>query len=197
MIASVRCGRMIRAYTAVCHSEPRRQRGIPSASAKGVPRCARDDRPNMQLVVTIHEPTEDAAIEAIRKLREDHDMIEVRLDAFGGRNAEPFRNITKKPIIFTNRGGEPVDADFGLINVEYGRKVKYPDRTVLSFHDFEAVPDLKQLIAAMTAFGCAHTKVAVTPRTLRENEQLLAVIQPGLTMIGMGERGLYSRILAP
>ena len=166
----------------------------------------------MQLVVTIHEPTEDAAIEAIRKLREDHDMIEVRLDAFRGRNAEPFRNITKKPIIFTNRGVEPVDADFGLIDVEYGRKVKYPDRTVLSFHDFEAVPDLKQLISAMTAFGCAHTKIAVTPRTLRENEELLAALPltlhplpasgeragvRGLTMIGMGERGLYSRILAP
>src|SRR5205823_3637798 len=124
-------------------------------------------------------------------------MIEVRLDAFRGRNAEPFRNITKKPIIFTNRGGEPVDADFGLIDVEYGRKVKYPDRTVLSFHDFEAVPDLKQLIAAMTAFGCAHTKIAVTPRTLRDNESLLDAIRPGLTIIGMGERGLYSRILAP
>ena len=103
----------------------------------------------VQLVVTIYEPTEEAAIQAIRKLPPDHDMVEVRLDAFGGRSAEPFRNVTKKPIIFTNRGGEPVDADFGLIDVEYGRKVKYPDRTVLSFHDFEAVPDLKQLIAAI------------------------------------------------
>jgi len=37
----------------------------------------------------------------------------------------------------------------------------------------------------------------VTPKTLAENEQLIAAIRPGLTMIGMGERGLYSRILAP
>src|SRR6266566_6149624 len=127
----------------------------------------------MQLVVTIHESSQDAAIEAIRNLREDHDMVEVRLDAFGGRSAEPFRNVTKKPMIFTNRGGEPVDADFGLIDVEYGRKVKYPDRTVLSFHDFEGISDLKPMVKAMTAFGCAHTKIAVTPRTLSENEELL------------------------
>jgi len=49
----------------------------------------------------------------------------------------------------------------------------------------------------MCAEGCAHTKIAVTPSTLHENEQLLAAIQPRLTLIGMGERGLYSRILAP
>ena len=151
----------------------------------------------MHLVATIYEPTLSAAIEAIRKLPPDHDMVEVRLDAFGGGSAEPFRNVTKKPIIFTNRGGEPVDADFGLIDVEYGRTVNDPQRTVLSFHDFEGMPDLKPLIEAMTAIGCAHTKIAVTPRTLRENEELLAAIRPGLTMIGMGERGLYSRILAP
>src|SRR6266567_768512 len=108
----------------------------------------------MQLVVTIHESTQDAAIDAIRNLREDHDMVEVRLDAFGGRSAEPFRNVTKKPMIFTNRGGEPVDADFGLIDVEYGRKVKYPDRTVLSFHDFEGMPDLPTLLRSMLAERC-------------------------------------------
>src|SRR5207245_10713061 len=63
--------------------------------------------------------------------------------------------------------------------------------------DFEGIPDLQPLIDAMTAFGCAHTKIAVTPQTLRENEELLAAIRPGLAIFGMGERGLYSRILAP
>jgi 3-dehydroquinate dehydratase len=151
----------------------------------------------MQLVVTIHEPTQEGAIQAIRALRDDHDMVEVRLDAFGGRDVEPFRGLTSKPMIFTNRGGEPVDSDFGLIDVEYGRKVKYPDRTVLSFHDFEGMPDVDNVLSAMTAFGCAHTKLAVTPHTLRENEKLLASVKPGITIIGMGDGGLYSRILAP
>ncbi|MDQ6800134.1 MAG: type I 3-dehydroquinate dehydratase [Acidobacteriota bacterium] len=151
----------------------------------------------MQLVVTIHEPTQDAAIGAIRSLHDDHDMVEVRLDAFGGRDVEPFRGVTPKPMIFTNRGGEPVESDFGLIDVEYGRKVKYPDRTVLSFHDFEGMPGIDKILGAMTALSCAHTKLAVTPHTLRENEALLAAIRPGITIIGMGDAGLYSRVLAP
>jgi shikimate dehydrogenase len=151
----------------------------------------------MQLVATIYEPTEAKAIAAVKALPADLDMVEIRFDAFGGRDPEPFRNVTTKPLILTNRGGEPIDADFGLIDVEYGRKVKDPRRTVLSFHDFERMPDLKPLIDAMTAFGCAHTKIAVTPKTLAENEQLIAAIHPGLTIFGMGEGGLYSRILAP
>lgn len=151
----------------------------------------------MQLVVTIHEPTQEGAIEAIRALRDDHDMVEVRLDAFGGRDVEPFRGLTSKPMVFTNRGGEPVDSDFGLIDVEYGRKVKHPDRTVLSFHDFEGMPDLPALLRSMLGERCRHTKIAVTPHTLEENEDVLAAIQPGVTMIGMGDQGLYSRILAP
>jgi 3-dehydroquinate dehydratase len=151
----------------------------------------------MQLVVTIHEPTQDAAINAIRALRDDHDMVEVRFDAFGGSDPEAFRDVTSKPIIFTNRGGEPVESDFGLIDVEYGRQVKHPERTVLSFHNFEGMPDIDNVLSAMTALGCAHTKLAVTPHTLRENEALLAAIRPGITIIGMGDAGLYSRVLAP
>src|SRR5256714_6473186 len=146
---------------------------------------------------TIYDRTGAAANAGIKALPADHDMVEVRFDGFGGRDAGPFRNVTNKPIILTNRGGEPIDADFGLTDVEYGRKVKDPHRTVLSFHDFERMPDLQPLIDAMTAFGCANTKIAVTPHTLREYEELLAAIRPGLTTIGMGERGLYSRILAP
>lgn len=151
----------------------------------------------MQLVATIYERTQDAAIAAVRALPPDHDMVEVRFDAFGGGDPDAFRGVTSKPILFTNRGGEPVDADFGLIDVELGRKIKHRSRTVLSFHDFDGVPDLGPLIREMCAEGCAHTKIAVTPSTLRENEALLAAIRPRLTVIGMGERGLYSRILAP
>jgi len=47
----------------------------------------------------------------------------------------------------------------------------------------------------MRARNCAHTKLAATPKTFADNERLLRLL-PG-TVIGMGERGLYSRILAP
>lgn len=151
----------------------------------------------MQLVVTIFEPTLDAALHAVRALDRDHDMIEIRVDAFGRGALEPFREATTKPIIFTNRGGAPVEIDFGLIDVEFGHAIKHPARTVLSFHDFEGMPDLDALIEAMRAKRCAYTKIAVTPANLADNERLLAPIRPGLTIFGMGERGLYSRILAP
>lgn len=151
----------------------------------------------MQLVVTIYEPTLARAVDVVRSLDRDHDMIEVRVDAFGGGSLEPFRKLTKKPVIFTNRGGEPVDAGFGLIDVEFGRAIKYPKRTVLSFHDFKGVPDLEPLIASMLAKRCAHTKIAVTPSNLADNERLLSAVRPKLSLFGMGERGLYSRILAP
>jgi 3-dehydroquinate dehydratase len=158
----------------------------------------------MKLVVTIHEPTQEAAIEAIRSLPADHDMIEVRLDAFGGGgDFRAIRAATRKPMVVTNRGGQAIDAQaalgagIDLVDVEYGQRVQQPERTVLSHHDFEGVPDLQRLLGAMTALGCAHTKLAVTPHTLAENEALLAAIKPGLTIFGMGERGVYSRILAP
>jgi 3-dehydroquinate dehydratase len=123
-------------------------------------------------------------------------MVEIRVDAFRG-DVGAFRDVTTKPIIFTNRGGDPVDADFGLIDVEYGRAINDPERTILSFHDFERVPDLAPLIDSMLAHRCAYTKIAVTPHNLAENEAILAALRFGLTLFGMGERGMYSRILAP
>jgi hypothetical protein len=47
----------------------------------------------------------------------------------------------------------------------------------------------------MLAFGCAHTKIAMTPKTLVDNLRLLEL--RNVSVIGMGERGLFSRILAP
>lgn len=151
----------------------------------------------MRLVVTIYERTVDDGVRTIRALDPRHDMVEVRVDAFGGGDPERFRDITSKPILFTNRGGEPVDAGFGLIDVEWGRRVSDPARTVLSFHDFEGIPQLPSLIEEMLSRRCAFTKIAVTPRNFRENELLLELQRPGLTLFGMGEHGLYSRILAP
>src|SRR5437588_6266544 len=42
----------------------------------------------MKLVVTIHEPTPDRAVEVIRSIGARHDMVEVRIDAFGGADRQ-------------------------------------------------------------------------------------------------------------
>ncbi len=157
----------------------------------------------MKLVVTIFERTAAAAIEAIRALRREHDMVELRVDAFGG--AVDFRAVraaTAKPLIVTNRGGAPVDFDaaygagIDFVDVEFGHDPgPRRDRVVLSHHDYEGMPDVEELLREMP--DCAHKKLAVTPKTFADNARLLALTGRSVTVIGMGERGLYARIAAP
>jgi len=156
------------------------------------------------LTVTIHEATPALALDAVRSLDPStHDMIELRVDAFGGErfDVREFRAATPHPLLVTNRGGIVEGDDGGLTDVEFPPKRDIePKCTVLSHHDFDGVPaDLESLVRTMLSFGCAHTKLALTPRNFAENLVLLDVLRrnPGLTIFGMGERGLYSRILAP
>ena len=159
----------------------------------------------MRLVVTIFEPTAEEAVATIRSLRNDHDLVEIRLDAIGDSQIDlkRFRAATSKPIIATLRGSGHADFDLAyaaaidFVDVEYTPGVDLgpdPSRVVLSHHDFDGVPDLGPLLVAMRAFGCAHTKVAVTPRNFAENRAILEAAGHGVSKIGMGERGLYSRI---
>jgi 3-dehydroquinate dehydratase type I len=156
----------------------------------------------VKLVVTIHERTLEAAIEAIRALHAPHDMVELRVDAFGGGEFDvaEAKAATDKPLIVTNRGGDPHwDDNADFVDVEWHPGVRIADRQrcVLSHHDFESTPDLVALSREMRALGCAHTKIAVTPRNFDDNARVLETVAPGMTLIGMGARGLYSRILAP
>jgi 3-dehydroquinate dehydratase type I len=157
----------------------------------------------MQLVVTIHEKTPDAAIDLIRSIDADHDAIEVRADAFGTPAVDwkAIRAATAKPIIATNRGGGHVDIDaalaagIDLVDVEWPGGFGDPDRVVLSHHDYDGMPDIDDLLRHMRA---RHVKIAATPHNFADNARLLAALgKPCTTIIGMGARGLYSRILAP
>ncbi len=163
----------------------------------------------MKLAVTIFEETPQRAIEAIRALDADHDAIELRVDAFRGHAVDwpAVRAATSKPVIATNRGRGHVDVSTALaagidfVDVEWGGVIPnvHCDRIVLSHHDYDGMPDVESLVPAMRAAGCAHVKVAVTPRDFADNARLLALLdgRSDLTVIGMGGRGLYARILAP
>jgi 3-dehydroquinate dehydratase type I len=157
----------------------------------------------MQLVVTIHEKTPDAAIDVIRALDADHDAIEVRADAFGTHVVDwkAIRKATTKPIIATNRGGGHVDIDAALaagidfVDVEWAGEVTDNDRVILSHHDYDSMPDVDDLLRRMQA---RHVKIAATPQNFADNARLLGALgNRNTTIIGMGSRGLYSRILAP
>jgi 3-dehydroquinate dehydratase len=156
----------------------------------------------MQLVVTIHEKTPEIAIDVIHALDEDHDAIEVRAEAFGAATIDwdAIRRSTTKAIIATNRGHRHVDIDaalaagIDLVDVEWPEDVDR-DRVVLSHHDYERTPDLDDLLRRMRA---RHVKIAATPHNFADNARMLASLgAERTTIIGMGARGLYSRILAP
>jgi 3-dehydroquinate dehydratase type I len=168
----------------------------------------------MKLVVTIYEETFDAALRAIAALRDaDHDMIELRAERLGAIDLHALRASTSKPILLTHRGMRGDDATIApaiaagidLVDVEWHPSLhieRFRDRIVLSHHDYEG---MSGSVDAMRRFGCAHVKLAVTPKTFDENLRLLAPLtrpsaegrMRGITIIGMGERGLYSRVLAP
>ncbi len=166
----------------------------------------------MKLFVTILEETPERAVEAIRRIDADHDGVEIRAERFGTFGLRELRSVTPKPIIFTRRGlpfdreifRQAIAAGIDLVDVEYtpGLPLENRDRIVLSHHDFEGMPDVERIHREMCAQGCAHVKIAVTPKTFVDNQRLLAVLQTPsaesrTTIIGMSERGLYSRILAP
>lgn len=157
----------------------------------------------MKLIVTIYESSCDAALDAIRALAPDHDGIEIRAERFPSIDLHAIRAATAKPIILTYRGSRVPDVDAVLragidfVDVEWSERVAiaHPSRTVLSHHDYEGMRDVETIMSRMRERECAYTKLAATPLTFADNERLLALL-PG-TVIGMGERGLYSRILAP
>jgi 3-dehydroquinate dehydratase/shikimate dehydrogenase len=157
----------------------------------------------MQLFVTIHEQTPEIAIDVIRALDADHDAIEVRADAFATHLVDwiAIRKATAKPIIATNRGRGHVDINAALaakidfVDVEWPGEIADSDRVVLSHHDYDGMTDIDDLLRRMRA---RHVKIAATPHNFADNARLLAALgKLGTTIIGMGGRGLYSRILAP
>lgn len=173
----------------------------------------------MKLVVTVLEETAEAAIEAMRNLDGDHDLVEIRAERFPSIDLRAVRAATAKPLILTYRNTPGTtdaerrrpplraifEAGIDLVDIEWREDVaiENPSRTVLSHHDYEGMRDVESIFAAMRAHNCAHTKLAAAPKTLAENERLLRLLPPiasrqtPATIIGMGERGLYTRILAP
>ena len=170
----------------------------------------------MKLFVTVFDV---AGVERTAKL--PCDGVELRAELLDDLDLAHLRASTSKPIILTHRVsafgvGRPaartpkaldeamlrraIDAGINLIDVEHPPAfdlTPYRERIVLSHHDYAAVPDLDPLVREMLALRCRHTKVAATPHSLADNLRLLAAQEPGVSMIGMGERGLYSRVLAP
>lgn len=169
----------------------------------------------MKLFVTIYEETSEAAIAAIRALEFEHDGIEVRAERFPSIDFAPIRAATRKPLLLTWRNVDampPLEtalaAGIDLVDVEWRDDLdrellrRFGDRIVLSHHDYDGMREVERVLDAMLAFGCRHVKLAATPHDFASNLRLLRMLEQRkggsfVSVIGMGERGLYSRILAP
>ena len=159
--------------------------------------------------MTVAEETPEAAIAAVRAIDADHDGVEIRVERFRSYDPAALRASTSKPLLLTRRGTaiareevqSALQAGIDLVDVEFGGTLgwieEFRDRVVLSHHDFDGMPPVASLLAAMLAHRTAHVKLAVTPRSFADNLELLRHGAGGTTLIGMGERGLFARVLAP
>ena len=162
------------------------------------------------------------------KAASDADMIELRLDLATEpiQTIKAIREATEKPIIATNRlqaeGGkfqgsereriellvqaseyaDLVDIELQAeLREEFISQVSRP--VIVSFHDFQGMPGIDELAAIkerMKMAGAAIAKIAVTPRSLKDDldllEFLLAADLP-LCLIAMGDLGRHLRAVAP
>ena len=162
------------------------------------------------------------------KAASDADMIELRLDLATEpiQTIKAIREATEKAIIATNRlqaeGGkfqgsereriellvwaseyaDLVDIELQAeLREEFISQVSRP--VIISYHDFQGMPGIDELAAIkerMKMAGAAIAKIAVTPRSLKDDldllEFLLAADLP-LCLIAMGDLGRHLRAVAP
>jgi len=179
------------------------------------------------LLASLGRATNAGLMEAARLVDGRIPAVEVRLDALheipdlpGVREA--FRGRTLLATL-RSRGeggrfegtpaeaaallGAALDAGFDLVDVEYafageGLLGLPKERVVVSAHDFAAVPDdLGERVARMEATGARYVKAVATARGLDDALRLLRLQtsrrEGRLSVFGMGEAGLVTRVLSP
>jgi len=161
---------------------------------------------------------------------EQADMIELRLDLLSTSHPletlKALRQATAKPIIATARhkseGGrfQASEAERRDLLIKAAAYADYVDvellaeirdavisniakPAIVSYHDFEAMPDdieLAGIYSRMKQAGAAIAKIAVTPQEKKDNLRILEFLLEAdapLCMIAMGDLGRHMRALAP
>ena len=181
--------------------------------------------PKPLLCVTVTATT-TAELRERRDAVPDADLIELRLDSVADPNVAGALAGRRRPVIVTcrpvrdggrfagseeerrriladamSRGAEYVDiewqAGFDDLIAQAGGS-----RIVLSMHDFDGVPDdLPARVRAMRSTGAEVVKIAVKTNSLSDCVGLLdlgsqAGHGTGLVVIGMGDTGLITRVMA-
>ena len=149
------------------------------------------------------------------------DMVELRLDGVADLDVAGALEGRRKPVVATCRpaweGGQFAGSEeerrrilagafehgAEFVDVEWQAGFQElvaanPSRAVVSWHCFEPAPaDLTDRVRAMRATGAATIKVAVRTPRLSDTVPLAAIgRQGGAVVIGMGDAGVPSRLLA-
>ena len=160
----------------------------------------------------------------------DADMIELRLDLLTDgdplQTIKAVRKSTAKPIIATARlkteggmfqGSERERIDLLIKAAYYADYVdvepladqrddaiaRIEKPVIVSYHDFQGMPaelELAGIYEEMKKTKAAIAKIAVTPKTLRDNLSILQFLLDAdtpLCMIAMGRMGRHLRAVAP
>ena len=191
------------------------------------------DKKMKKVCIPIIETDPMKALRAVEKANRLADLIELRVDYLREQNLELLLNKRKKPFIVTNRrkeeGGrytgdekrrldvlkEAIDLGAEYIDVEIETEkpllqelILNRKRTqiVLSFHDFEGTPSLKELksfIDRTTQVGANIVKIVTFARIWEDNLEVLSLIpyakekKQRIVAFCMGEKGKVSRVFAP
>ena len=152
------------------------------------------------------------------KVQEISDMVELRVDKIKNLSSQDLiliRKKTRKESILTGIKKELITKAFELgfdyVDVELsqisGSKLTLKDkaRIILSFHDFEKTPGLKELtemINNMRKFKTGVIKVATMVKNDEDLGNLFRLIlakkkEEKIIVVGIGGKGRLTRILGP
>lgn len=161
------------------------------------------------------------ALRAAREAATLGDLVELRLDGVRDLDVAGALDGRRRPVVATCRasweGGRfdgseeerktvlarALDLGAEFVDVEWRAGFedlidRAPARVVVSHHAFDGVPaDLTDRVRAMRSIGAGTIKVAVLTPRLSDTNPLAAIGAEGrAVVIGMGESGLPSRLLA-
>ncbi len=186
-----------------------------------------------RICIPVAETTMKDAIKAVKEADRFADLIELRMDYLRNPGLGILLKDRQKPVIVTNRrkeeGGkyrvnerrrvgmleEAIDLGVDFVDVEIGTERsllqklitnKNATQAILSFHDFQGTPSLKELrriFDRMIRCGADIVKIVTFAKFWEDNLLILSLIpyarERGQEIVAfcMGEKGRMSRIFAP
>lgn len=150
----------------------------------------------MMLCATIKEDS----LSAIQAANRQADLIELRLDLFTPKNLASLRKSCQKPVIFKANKFDSNLLSFSpdYLDLPFGVEVDLPLPRICSYHDEEKTPDLWPLYQQMQSCRADYYKIATKANSGSDALRMLEFVKRSHAIgLCMGEKGAFTRILAP